>query len=54
MWSTPEPLPASDPLWNAPDLIVSPHFAGGGSTVSQLRLGAERGRQPHAAHRASR
>jgi phosphoglycerate dehydrogenase-like enzyme len=34
----PEPLPASDPLWTAPNLIISPHFAGGGSTVSQMRL----------------
>jgi phosphoglycerate dehydrogenase-like enzyme len=35
----PEPLPASDPLWDAPNLIISPHFAGGGSAVSQMRLG---------------
>ena len=34
----PEPLPAGDPLWAAPNLIISPHFAGGGSAVSQLRL----------------
>jgi phosphoglycerate dehydrogenase-like enzyme len=34
----PEPLPASDPLWAAPNLIISPHFAGGGSEVSQMRL----------------
>jgi phosphoglycerate dehydrogenase-like enzyme len=34
----PEPLPASDPLWGAPNLIISPHFAGGGSEVSQMRL----------------
>ena len=34
----PEPLPASDPLWAAPNLIISPHFAGGGSVASQLRL----------------
>jgi phosphoglycerate dehydrogenase-like enzyme len=34
----PEPLPASDPLWAAPNLIISPHFAGGGSAVSQMRL----------------
>src|SRR5690606_657715 len=30
----PEPLPASDPLWDAPNLILSPHFAGGGSAAS--------------------
>jgi phosphoglycerate dehydrogenase-like enzyme len=35
----PEPLPASDPLWAAPNLIISPHFGGGGSAVSQIRLG---------------
>jgi phosphoglycerate dehydrogenase-like enzyme len=35
----PEPLPANDPLWAAPNLILSPHFAGGGSVASQLRLG---------------
>jgi phosphoglycerate dehydrogenase-like enzyme len=35
----PEPLPSNDPLWDAPNLIVSPHFGGGGSMVSQLRLG---------------
>jgi phosphoglycerate dehydrogenase-like enzyme len=35
----PEPLPANDPLWAAPNLILSPHFAGGGSLASQLRLG---------------
>jgi phosphoglycerate dehydrogenase-like enzyme len=34
----PEPLPATDPLWAAPNLIISPHFAGGGSELSQLRL----------------
>lgn len=34
----PEPLPASDPLWDAPNLILSPHFAGGASLASQNRL----------------
>ncbi len=34
----PEPLPPGDPLWEAPNLIVSPHFAGGGSQPSLLRL----------------
>jgi len=37
--TTPEPLPADDPLWAAPNLIISPHFAGGGSIASQRRLG---------------
>jgi phosphoglycerate dehydrogenase-like enzyme len=36
----PEPLPADDPLWAAPNLMISPHFAGGGSIVSQMRLAA--------------
>ena len=34
----PEPLPAGDPLWSAPNLVISPHFAGGGSTGSLRRL----------------
>ena len=34
----PEPLPADDPLWAAPNLIISPHFAGGASLPSQARL----------------
>lgn len=34
----PEPLPADDPLWDAPNLIISPHFAGGASLASRLRL----------------
>jgi phosphoglycerate dehydrogenase-like enzyme len=37
----PEPLPAGDPLWDAPNLIISPHVAGGTSPLSQQRL-AER------------
>jgi phosphoglycerate dehydrogenase-like enzyme len=36
--TTPEPLPAGDPLWGAPNLIISPHFAGGGSRMSLQRL----------------
>src|SRR5690606_16792436 len=36
----PEPLPASDPLWQVPNLIISPHFAGAGSPASQARLAA--------------
>jgi phosphoglycerate dehydrogenase-like enzyme len=34
----PEPLPEDDPLWAAPNLLVSPHFAGGGSVPSLKRL----------------
>jgi phosphoglycerate dehydrogenase-like enzyme len=34
----PEPSPPDDPLWTAPNLIVSPHFAGGGSQASLRRL----------------
>ena len=34
----PEPLPDSDPLWDCPNLLVSPHFGGGGSTSSTARL----------------
>jgi phosphoglycerate dehydrogenase-like enzyme len=37
----PEPLPPDDPLWNAPNLSISPHCAGGTSALSQKRL-AER------------
>ncbi len=34
----PEPLPADDPLWESPNLIVSPHYAGSGSPRSLQRL----------------
>jgi phosphoglycerate dehydrogenase-like enzyme len=34
----PEPLPAGDPLWNRPDVIVTPHGAGYGGTVPTRRL----------------
>lgn len=33
-----EPLPADDPLWNCPNIIISPHMAGGGSPRSRWRL----------------
>jgi phosphoglycerate dehydrogenase-like enzyme len=36
----PEPLPADDPLWDCPNLIISGHFAGGGSLRAQERLAA--------------
>jgi phosphoglycerate dehydrogenase-like enzyme len=34
----PEPLPAGDALWRCPNLLISPHFAGGGSAASIARL----------------
>jgi phosphoglycerate dehydrogenase-like enzyme len=36
--SDPEPLPADDPLWSAPNVLISPHFAGSGSPRSVQRL----------------
>jgi len=35
----PEPLPADHPLWGAPNVLISPHFAGGGSPMSMRRVG---------------
>jgi phosphoglycerate dehydrogenase-like enzyme len=34
----PEPLPADDPLWHAPNLIVTPHVAGFGSAMLAARI----------------
>jgi phosphoglycerate dehydrogenase-like enzyme len=34
----PEPLPPDDPLWNCPNIIISPHHGGGGSPRSRGRL----------------
>jgi phosphoglycerate dehydrogenase-like enzyme len=34
----PEPLPASDPLWSAPNLLISPHCAGGAGRVTTDRI----------------
>lgn len=34
----PEPLPSDDPLWDAPNLLVSPHYAGAGSQRAVERL----------------
>ncbi len=34
----PEPLPPGDPLWNRPDVIVTPHVAGYGGSVPTRRL----------------
>jgi phosphoglycerate dehydrogenase-like enzyme len=33
----PEPLPADHSLWDAPNLIVTPHRAGGGDPTSAQR-----------------
>lgn len=40
--SDPEPLPADDLLWNCPNVIISPHFAGSGSprTLGRMANGA--------------
>jgi phosphoglycerate dehydrogenase-like enzyme len=34
----PEPLPADDPLWRAPNLIITPHVAGANGPVGRKRL----------------
>jgi phosphoglycerate dehydrogenase-like enzyme len=34
----PEPLPSADPLWAAPNLVITPHLAGFGSTGTAQRL----------------
>jgi phosphoglycerate dehydrogenase-like enzyme len=34
----PEPLPADDPFWDVPNLIISPHVGGAGSALSPQRL----------------
>lgn len=34
----PEPLPPGDPLWSAPNIIISPHTAGGGGTGTGGRI----------------
>ena len=36
--TTPEPLPAGDPLWDCPNLIITPHVAGACGTVGRARL----------------
>jgi phosphoglycerate dehydrogenase-like enzyme len=36
----PEPLPASDPLWTSPNLLISPHCAGGAGRVTTDRIAA--------------
>ena len=34
----PEPLPPGDPLWGAPNLIITPHVAGASGPVGRARL----------------
>jgi phosphoglycerate dehydrogenase-like enzyme len=34
----PEPLPPNDPLWEAPNLIITPHCAGASGAASGVRL----------------
>jgi phosphoglycerate dehydrogenase-like enzyme len=36
----PEPLPAHDPLWACPNVLISPHFGGAGSRASTERIAA--------------
>jgi phosphoglycerate dehydrogenase-like enzyme len=35
----PEPLPSNDPLWDAPNLIITPHGAGSTSPMTVRRMG---------------
>jgi phosphoglycerate dehydrogenase-like enzyme len=34
----PEPLPPDHPLWRAPNLLITPHIAGGGSPLAAGRI----------------
>ncbi len=34
----PEPLPADDPLWDSPNLVIAPHAAGHGGTRTGARI----------------
>ena len=36
--TSPEPLPADDPLWDCPNLIITPHVAGACGPVGRARL----------------
>jgi phosphoglycerate dehydrogenase-like enzyme len=36
--SDPEPLPPDDPLWTAPNVLISPHYAGSGNPNNIKRL----------------
>jgi phosphoglycerate dehydrogenase-like enzyme len=37
--TTPEPLPAEDPLWSCPNLVITPHNSGG-APVREVRMNA--------------
>lgn len=37
----PEPLPPGDPLWSLPNVVITPHVAVAGSTLSAERLAAQ-------------
>jgi len=37
----PEPLPADDPLWDAPNLVLTPHISGPGASAYAMRYNAE-------------
>ncbi len=34
----PEPLPADDPLWDAPNLLITPHYAGAGDQGAAVHI----------------
>jgi phosphoglycerate dehydrogenase-like enzyme len=38
--TTPEPLPSDDSLWSAPNIVIGPHTAGGGSLHTGDRVGS--------------
>lgn len=39
--TTPEPLPGDNPLWRAPNVLISSHVAGSGSAKSRERIAAD-------------